>query len=159
MVAMTSRAKVRISRYELPNFKVNVDLDRKFYLPGQNATVTVRADYLFGQPVTRGKVRVVRESERHWNYREQKWEVDEDAEEKGETNSDGSFVAKLDLSSDHESSQNMTTAASRTSRSLLTSPIPQPTEQNSAVLMRVTKIRSTSMFWKLSTGATAANCH
>ena len=93
---------VRISRYELPNFKVSVDLDRKFYLPGQNATVTVRADYLFGQPVRRGNVRVVRESDREWNYREQKWEVTQDKEQKGETNPDGSFIAHLDLSSHHE---------------------------------------------------------
>ena len=93
---------VRISRYELPNFTVNVELDRKFYLPGQNATATVRANYLLGQPVLRGKVRVVRESDRSWNYREQKWELDEDAEQKGETNADGSFVVNLDLSSDHE---------------------------------------------------------
>lgn len=93
---------VRISRYELPNFKVNVDLDRKFYLPGQDATVTVKADYLFGQPLLRGNVRVVRESEREWDYRKQKWEITEEAEEKGETNADGSFVVKLDLSSLHE---------------------------------------------------------
>ena len=93
---------IRISRYELPNFKVNVDLDRKFYLPGQNATVTVRADYLFGQPVLRGKVRVVRESEREWNYREQKWELTEADEQKGETNADGAFVANLNLRSDHK---------------------------------------------------------
>jgi hypothetical protein len=93
---------VRISRYELPNFRVNVDLDRKFYLPGQNATVTVRADYLFGQPVLRGKVRVVREAERDWNYREQKWELREEAEQKGETKADGSFIANLDLRSSHE---------------------------------------------------------
>ena len=93
---------VRIGRYELPNFKVNVDLDRKFYVPGQNATVTVRADYLFGQPVLRGKVRIVRESEREWNYRQQKWELTEEGEQKGETSADGSFVAKLDLNSYHE---------------------------------------------------------
>ena len=97
-----SAQDVRISRYELPNFKVNVDPDRKFYLPGQNATVTVRADYLFGQPVLRGKVRVVREAEREWNYREQKWDLREEAEQKGETKTDGSFVAELDLKSDHE---------------------------------------------------------
>lgn len=97
-----SAQDVRISRYELPNFKVNIDLDRKFYLPDQNATVTVRADYLFGQPVLRGKVRVVRESEREWNYREQKWELSEDEEQTGETKPDGSFVARLDLKSTHE---------------------------------------------------------
>jgi len=97
---------VRISRYELPNFKVNVDLDRKFYLPGQDATVTVKADYLFGQPLLRGNVRVVRESEREWDYRKQKWEITEESEEKGETKADGSFVVKLDLSSLHEDLKN-----------------------------------------------------
>ena len=97
---------VRISRYELPNFKVNVDLDQKFYLPGQNATATVRADYLFGQPVLRGKVRVVRESQREWNYREQKWNLREEAEQTGETNADGAFVAMLDLKSPHEDLEN-----------------------------------------------------
>ena len=94
--------QIRVSRYELPNFKVNVDLDRKYYLPGQNATATVNAEYLFGQPMLRGKVRVVRESDRHWNYSEQKWDVDEANEQKGETNADGSFVAQLDLKSAHE---------------------------------------------------------
>ncbi len=93
---------VRISRYELPNFRVNVEQDRKFYLPGQNATVTVRAEYLFGQPILRGNVRVVRESNRYWDYREQKWKLDEEPGQKGETNADGSFVANLDLSSLHK---------------------------------------------------------
>jgi len=58
---------VKISRYDLPNFTVGVKPDRAYYLPGQNAEVEVRADYLFGQPVKRGHVRVVRETERHWN--------------------------------------------------------------------------------------------
>jgi A-macroglobulin TED domain/Alpha-2-macroglobulin family/Carboxypeptidase regulatory-like domain/MG2 domain/A-macroglobulin receptor binding domain/Macroglobulin domain MG3/Alpha-2-macroglobulin bait region domain len=93
---------VRISRYDLPNFTVSVDPDRKFYLPGQNAEVKVRADYLFGQPVTRGHVRVVRESRREWNYREQKWDVKEGDEYEGETDAKGFFVARIDLASDHE---------------------------------------------------------
>lgn len=93
---------VTISRYELPNFRVNVDPDRKFYLPGQDAKVTVRAEYLFGQPVLRGNVRVVREAEREWNYREQKWELREEDEQKGEIKAGGSFVANLNLKSAHE---------------------------------------------------------
>jgi len=93
---------VRISRYDLPNFSVSVDTDRKYYLPGQNAEIKVRADYLFGQPVTRGRVRVVREQEREWNYREQKWEIDEGDKYEGETDAKGVFVAKIDLKDDHE---------------------------------------------------------
>src|SRR6185369_8365223 len=76
--------------------------DRDYYLPGQNAEVRVRADYLFGQPVKRGQVRVVRETEREWNYREQKWNVEEGDEQKGETDANGVFVARLDLSDEHE---------------------------------------------------------
>ncbi len=76
--------KVRISRYELPNFSVSVKPDRSFYLPGQSAEVEVRGDYLFGQPVTSARVRVVRETEREWNYREQKWEISEEEKYEGE---------------------------------------------------------------------------
>ena len=62
-------ASVKISRYDLPTFAVNVKPDRAFYLAGQNATIEVKADYLFGKPVTKGHVRVVRETERRWDYR------------------------------------------------------------------------------------------
>jgi hypothetical protein len=93
---------VRISRYDLPNFSVTTQSDREYYLPGQNAEVRVRANYLFGQPVKRGHVRVVRETQREWNYREQKWDVEEDDAQKGETDANGVFVARLDLSSYHE---------------------------------------------------------
>lgn len=97
----TPAYKVRISRYELPNFAVRVKPDRGFYLPGQNAEVEVRGDYLFGQPVTRARVRVVRETEREWNYREQKWEISEDEKYEGELDQSGRFVANVDLSKQH----------------------------------------------------------
>ncbi len=92
---------VRLSRYDLPNFTVNVEPDRKFYLPGQNAEVKVRADYLFGQPVRRGHVRVVRETEREWNYREQKWDIKEGDKYEGKTDTTGLFVAHINLAEDH----------------------------------------------------------
>lgn len=93
--------KVRISRYELPNFTVNVKPDRGFYLSDQNALVEVRGDYLFGQPVTRARVRVVRETDREWNYREQKWEISEDEKYEGELDQSGRFIANVDLSKQH----------------------------------------------------------
>lgn len=93
---------VRVSRYELPNFSVSATPDRAFYLPGQNAKVRVRADYVFGQPVQRGHVRVVQESSREWNYREQKWDINEGAEYEGETNAQGVFVANVDLEGEHD---------------------------------------------------------
>ncbi|MBI1749221.1 MAG: carboxypeptidase regulatory-like domain-containing protein [Acidobacteria bacterium] len=95
-------SEVKISRYELPSFTVVAQPDRAYYLPGQNADVEIRADYLFGKPVTRGRVRVVRESERHWNYREQKWEIEEAEKYEGETGADGRFVARIDLSDKHK---------------------------------------------------------
>ena len=96
------RQTVKITRYDLPNFAVKTKPDRAFYLPGQNAEVEVRADYLFGQPVTKGKVRVVRETDRQWNYKLQKWENEEAESYEGETDATGRFVAKIDLAKAHK---------------------------------------------------------
>ncbi len=93
---------ITIGSYDLPNFTVTAKPNRAYYLPGQNAQIEVRADYLFGQPVRRGHVRVVRESERRWNYREQKWEVEEGDKLEGETDAQGRFLARLDLRDDHQ---------------------------------------------------------
>ena len=92
---------VKISRYDLPNFSVNVKPNRSYFLPQQNAEVDVRADYLFGQPVKRGHVRVVREDEREWNYREQKWDIEVGETHEGETDDTGRFVAHIDLTKAH----------------------------------------------------------
>src|ERR1043165_826035 len=94
--------KIKISRYDLPNFTTKVKPDRAFYLPGQNAEVTVSADYLFGQMVKRGHVRVVRETEREWNYREQKWETKEGDKYEGETDAEGRFIAHVNLQKEYE---------------------------------------------------------
>lgn len=92
---------VRVSRYDLPNFSVSVQPNARYYLPGQNAEVKVRADYLFGKPVTRGHVRVVRETEREWDYQEQKWNIEEGGKYEGDTNADGIFVAGINLADDY----------------------------------------------------------
>jgi A-macroglobulin complement component/alpha-2-macroglobulin family protein/carboxypeptidase family protein/MG2 domain-containing protein/A-macroglobulin receptor/macroglobulin-like protein len=92
----------KISRYDLPNFVVNVKPDRGYYLPGQNAEVVVSADYLFGQPVKHGRVRVARETERRWNYREQKWETEEGDKYEGALDDGGRFVARIDLAEEHK---------------------------------------------------------
>ena len=94
--------QIKISRYELPNFTVEAKPDHAYYLPGQSAEVAVRADYLFGQPVTRGHVRVVQETERKWNYREQKWETEEEESYEGETDAQGRFLTRIDLTKAHE---------------------------------------------------------
>jgi A-macroglobulin TED domain/Alpha-2-macroglobulin family/MG2 domain/Carboxypeptidase regulatory-like domain/A-macroglobulin receptor binding domain/Macroglobulin domain MG3 len=97
-----SSATVKINRYELPNFTVMAKPDRSYYLGDQNAAVEVRADYLFGQPVTRGHVRVVGESSRQWNFREQKWDIGEGDVYEGETDASGRYTAKIDLSKPHK---------------------------------------------------------
>jgi uncharacterized protein YfaS (alpha-2-macroglobulin family) len=93
--------RVKISRYELPNFAVSATPDRGYYLPGESAQVEVRGDYLFGQPLKRGRVRLVRETEREWNYKEQKYDIKEGDKYEGELGADGSFRARVNLSKEH----------------------------------------------------------
>jgi A-macroglobulin TED domain/Alpha-2-macroglobulin family/Carboxypeptidase regulatory-like domain/MG2 domain/A-macroglobulin receptor binding domain/Macroglobulin domain MG3 len=95
------RKSVHIYRYDLPNFRVKAQSDHPYYLPAQNAEVTVSAEYLFGKPVARAKVRVVEETERTWNYREQKWELEEQQVQTGELDRDGHFTARFDLGKIH----------------------------------------------------------
>jgi len=92
---------VHIYRYDLPTFAVTAQPDRPYYLPAQNAEVKVAAQYLFGKPVTRGKVRVVQEENRTWNFRKQEWEVEEQQAQSGELDHDGQFTARFDLSKSH----------------------------------------------------------
>ncbi len=96
-----SHQAIKISRYDLPNFTVSAKADRPYYLPGQNAEVEVRADYLFGEPVKSGRVRVVRESGREWSYREQKWEVEEGDHYEGQLDQSNRFIAKINLEETH----------------------------------------------------------
>ncbi|HEX8335699.1 MAG TPA: MG2 domain-containing protein, partial [Pyrinomonadaceae bacterium] len=91
----------RVSRYDLPNFSVTAKADRPYYLGGQSPSVEVRADYLFGQPVKRGRVRVVRQTGRRWNYREQKYETEEEQAVEDEL-VEGLYLARLDLAGEHE---------------------------------------------------------
>ncbi len=95
----------KISRYELPNFAITVTPDRSYYLPGQAAIVDIRAAYLFGQPVTRGHVRLVREEERKWNYLKQKWEIEEADTYEGKLDETGRFSVQAKLADAHEALQ------------------------------------------------------
>jgi hypothetical protein len=88
----------KVTRYDLPSFSVTAKPDKTYYLPSHTeAQIAVNADYLFGKPVTGGKVRVVEESERHWNYREQKYDVEEGDAVEGKADASGKYVAKFDL--------------------------------------------------------------
>src|SRR5208282_2612195 len=92
---------VRIYRYDLPNFRVSAHPDQSYYLQGRNADITVSAEYLFGKPVTRGKVRVVEETERKWDFRKQQWATTEGQVQTGELDRDGHFTTHFDLSEAH----------------------------------------------------------
>jgi hypothetical protein len=80
-----SRSSIRISRYDLPAFTVKVAPDRPYYLPGQDATLEISGDYLFGKRVEHGKVRVTEE-----------W-AQSGALAEGELDASGKFVAHIDL--------------------------------------------------------------
>lgn len=94
------RSEIRISRYELPTFTVSVDPDHTYYLPGSYAVVDVHADYLFGKPVQHGKVKIVRQENRHWDYATQKWQVEESAPVEGELGRNGHFKGSINLADD-----------------------------------------------------------
>jgi uncharacterized protein YfaS (alpha-2-macroglobulin family) len=88
---------VRISRYELPTFAVTVKPDRTYYLPGQDADLDVAAMYLFDKPVTQGTVRVVREDERQWDFKAQKWQLKEGETFTGTLDASGHFKLHVGL--------------------------------------------------------------
>lgn len=95
--------RFKVSRYDLPNFSVSAKATKAYYLPNEKqAEVEVRADYLFGKPVLNGKVRVVQETDREWNYKLQKYEIKEGDPREGETDVGGRFLAKFDLTEAHE---------------------------------------------------------
>jgi hypothetical protein len=100
-----AESTVRVSRYELPTYEVKVEPDRTYYMPGQNAVVDVHAEYLFGKPVQRGKVRAVKQQGRQWNYKSQKWEAEESGDVAGELDADGHYHAKIDLTEEFKSFQ------------------------------------------------------
>lgn len=49
---------VKVEKYVLPKFQVNIELDKPFYQPGDTVAGTVQADYFFRQPVARSEVQI-----------------------------------------------------------------------------------------------------
>ena len=47
---------VKVDRYVLPKFKVELETSKRFYLPGEEVSGTVKANYFFGKPVSDGEV-------------------------------------------------------------------------------------------------------
>lgn len=54
----TTEKAVTVERYNLPKFKVDVALDRDFYLVGERIGGVVSARYFFGKPVAGGDVKL-----------------------------------------------------------------------------------------------------
>jgi hypothetical protein len=70
-------AAFKLSRYDLPQFRIDLKADQPFYLPGQAATIKVSANYLFGKPVKNAKLRLVEETKYEWNREKHKYEIEE----------------------------------------------------------------------------------
>ncbi len=96
---------VRVSRYELPTFTVTAKPDRPVYLPSESAQVTLTGTYLFGKPVLKGRVKVVRSRKPQWNPRLRKSESAEEIIATGDAREDGTFVAQINLKADHDNLQ------------------------------------------------------
>jgi len=95
-------AAIRISRYELPQFTVEASPDKPYYMPGEAARVQINASYLFGQPVKRGKVRILRSGTERWDPDKKDYEIEDQILQQGELDSSGKFTAGIDLKKDFE---------------------------------------------------------
>lgn len=49
---------VKVEKYVLPKFKVTLDTDREFYLPGETMEGDIDVQYFFGKPVVQGNVTI-----------------------------------------------------------------------------------------------------
>jgi 5-hydroxyisourate hydrolase-like protein (transthyretin family) len=53
-----SEKTVTVKPYVLPKFKVAVETEKSFYLPGERVSGRIRADYFFGKPVSKSDVTI-----------------------------------------------------------------------------------------------------
>lgn len=56
---VVSEKTVTVKHYVLPKFKVTIDTNQSFYLPGERIQGTVNARYFFGKPVQNAQVDIV----------------------------------------------------------------------------------------------------
>jgi len=52
----TTSRTVKVDRYVLPKFKVDLKTDRSYYAPAENVQLEIASDYTFGQPVANAEV-------------------------------------------------------------------------------------------------------
>jgi hypothetical protein len=96
----SSSEKIRIQRYELPEFSVSAAMDHGYYLEGQTPVAHVHAGYLFGKPVAAGSVRLVRAEAQSWNPKTGKWEKPDDVEQTATLDANGDVDLHLDVKKD-----------------------------------------------------------
>jgi hypothetical protein len=91
---------VNIRSYELPSFRVTAALDHPFYLAGQRAQVEIRGEYLFGKPVTAGKVRITAGGDD--DNDKNAADSDEESVAEGTLDGEGRFRATLNTKADFD---------------------------------------------------------
>jgi hypothetical protein len=98
----TGEQTVRIQRYDLPEFHIIAKPDQPYYLIGEPLSVKFHAEYLFGKPVSAGKVRVVRSENAHWNPKTGRMEEPETVDAKADLDANGDATVTLDVKQDSE---------------------------------------------------------
>jgi hypothetical protein len=87
--------RVRIQRYELPEFSVSATPDRAYYMDGQAPQVQIHAGYLFGKPVAAGSVRIVRTEDAEWNRKTGRYNVPHEAQATAALDANGDATLSL----------------------------------------------------------------
>ena len=85
----TAEMALNVDRYVLPKFKVAVDLNGRYYRPGDHVTGVVHANYFFGKPVDRAETSI--------KISGMDVEVFDAASTKGATGTDGAYNFDLRL--------------------------------------------------------------
>jgi uncharacterized protein YfaS (alpha-2-macroglobulin family) len=85
----TSERSVEVKAYVLPKFKVNIETDRPYYLPGAKVKGEVQADYFFGKPTSDARVEL-----RGYTYDPNRRQT---VELFGQTNAEGRFSFEFNL--------------------------------------------------------------
>lgn len=88
----TFRRGFRVEEYVKPDYEVKVETDEPYYVTGDTASVTVQADYYFGQPVTDAEV-TLRVFRGYYYWYERTGNLVD--EFRGRTGPDGSFEVSV----------------------------------------------------------------
>ncbi|RKY03960.1 MAG: hypothetical protein DRP55_00150, partial [Spirochaetes bacterium] len=49
---------ITVKRYKLPKFKIEFSTDKNYYQPSEILNAKIKAEYIFGKPVTNGKIKI-----------------------------------------------------------------------------------------------------